>query len=497
MNLIDERWKRLTLQTLRRIFSKPSARHGGIGLEGGLQGAGPARPPRRKSWMMALDRRVLSRLPRGLVVAGALLLAALSVVLRLVQGPEPRVRPEAAEFAPAAAEPFTVTACDTVRRGDTFSSLLLRNRVSVQDIGRILERNRELQFFSPRQLRPGQVLNVTRDEYGRFDRLRIEISPEEIYIFEAKDDSLLAYPEDIDRELRLRKLAGEIHSTFDEAVLAAGGDLKLALRMADLFEYDVDFCTEVQRGDHFNLLVEERFANGRFLGFGEVLYGEYLGSQANSEAVYFKPDAARKGGHYDREGKALKKSFLKSPLNYRRISSTYAAKRFHPILKKWRPHHGVDYAAAAGTPVVAIADGTIEQAGWRGGYGRVIEIQHRGKIETLYGHLSRFANGIRGGSSVRQGQVVGYVGMSGLATGPHLHFEMRQNGDRIDPMTLKNIPAEPIEPGAMDRFHEWTQELADLDSALHPGQVIERFDPRELRQALAVAVTGGEPTALR
>ncbi len=396
-------------------------------------------------------------------------------------------RPEWAEADLAAeTEPVYVAASDTVRRGDTFSAVLMRNRVSVQEIGRILEANRRIQYFSPRNLQPGQVVTVTRDEYGRFQKLRMEVSYDEIYVFESRDDSMLAYPEDIDREIRLRKLGGEVHSTFDEALLGAGGDYRLSLKLADLFAYDVDFYTDVHRGDRFEVLVEERYANGRRVGFGEILYGEYVGKEAAAEAVWFKLDGSRKGAHYDMKGQALRKSFLKSPLNYRRISSTFGS-RFHPILKKWRPHHGVDYAAAAGTPVVAVADGSVHSAGWKGGYGKAITLRHAGKSETIYGHLSKFAKDVHSGARVRQGQVIGYVGQTGLATGPHLHYELIQDGKRIDPLKVKNLPAEPIPPADLARFNAWTRQIRDLDESLATGAVLDRFDPRQLPSALAQA----------
>jgi len=446
--------------------------------------------------MKVLNPRHIARRLQWPALVGVTALLCVSVLLRLAQGP----RTDLSDSTQSAAtleddDGGLYTAQDTVRRGDTFSSVLLRNRISVQDIGRILELNRQLQLFSPRALQPGQALTLVRDEYGRFERLRFEISPEEIYVFENREDSLIAFPEEIARELRLRKLAGEVKSSFDEAVLAAGGDSRLAFRVADLLGYDVDFVSEVHKGDHFDLLVEERFANGRFLGFGRILMSEYEGRVAKAQAYYFQPDANKKGGHYAADGSALKKAFLKSPLNFRRISSVFG-KRFHPILKTWRPHHGVDYAASTGTPVVAVADGYIEDAGWSGGYGRLIKLQHAAKTETRYGHLSRFAQGVTRGARVKQGQVIGYVGMSGLATGPHLHYELIQDGQRIDPLSIKNLPAEPIPSSQMDNFADWKAKLKELDDHLLAGQVIERFDPAELPQALAQLNTL-EQTGLR
>ncbi len=446
--------------------------------------------------MKVLNPRHIARRLQWPALVGMFALLGLSIALRLVQGN----RTDLSDAVQANAvlddeDADHFTAQDTVRRGDTFSSVLLRNRISVQDIGRILELNRKLQLFSPRALQPGQALSLTRDEYGRFDRLRFEFSPEEIYVFENREDSLVAYPEEIAREIRLRKLGGEIKSSFDEAVLAAGGDSRLAFRVADLLGYDVDFVSEVHKGDRFDLLVEERFANGRFLGFGRILMGDYEGRAAKAQAYYFQNDESKKPGYYAADGSALKKAFLKSPLNFRRISSLFG-RRFHPILKTWRPHHGVDYAAATGTPVVAVADGFVEDAGWSAGYGRLIKVQHASKTETRYGHLSRFAQGISKGSRVKQGQVIGYVGMSGLATGPHLHYELIQGGKRIDPLSIKNLPSEPIPSDQMERFAEWKTKLRELDERLLAGQVIERFDPSELPQALAQLNTL-EQTGLR
>jgi len=445
--------------------------------------------------MQVLNPRHVARRLQWPALVAVFALLGLSVVMRLAQGPRPDPELQSAMGPLDEESAGYYSAADTVRRGDTFSSMLLRNRVSVQDIGRILELNRQLQLFSPRALQPGMALSLTRDEYGRFQRLRFEVSPEEIYVFESKGDSLLAFPEEIAREIRLRKLSGEVKSTFDEAVLSAGGDSKLAFRLADLLGYDVDFVSEVHRGDRFALLVEERFANGRFLGFGRILFGDYEGKVAKAQAYYFQPDAQKKGGHYGPDGSALKKAFLKSPLNFRRISSQFG-KRFHPILKTWRPHHGVDYAAAVGTPVVAVADGYVEEAGWSGGYGRKIKLQHASKTETIYAHLSRFAQGINRGARVKQGQVIGYVGMSGLATGAHLHYELHQEGKRIDPLSIKNLPAEPIPAAQLEDFAEWKQKLTELDDRLLAGQVIERFDPAELPQALAQLNTL-EQTGLR
>lgn len=377
------------------------------------------------------------------------------------------------------------TVTDTVRRGDTFSGLLLRNRLGMQDIGRVLESTRRLRLFSPQSLQPGQTLALERDEYGQLRRLTFTLSPEEIYVYEVRGDALVAWQQPVAREVRLRKFEGRIDQTVDDAIREAGGDYRLTLKFADVFAYDVDFLTEVQQGDRFSLLVEERFADGHFLGYGDILYGRYDGQRAAGVAVCYRGAGAGKGGYYDLKGRALKKSFLRAPLNFRRISSYFSKSRFHPIKRIFRPHHGVDYAAATGTPVVAVAEGGVAISGWKGGYGRYVEIRHAGGTTTRYGHLSRIATGLRAGSRVSQGQVIGYVGSTGLATGPHLHYEMVQNGVSINPLTLRNVPAAPIQPADMEQFADWSKSLSELEKVLLAGQVIEEFQPSILQASLA------------
>lgn len=398
----------------------------------------------------------------------------------------PPPEPVVAEVAEApVAEQAILTVHDTVRRGDNLSGLLVRNRLSMQDIARVLDLTRRLQLFSPRSLKPGQELTLSLDDYGRLSRLILHLSPEETYVFEARNDSLIAYLQPVERDIRLRKIEGEIETSFDEAIRKAGGDVRLTLKVADVFAYDVDFLTEVHRGDRFSLLVEERFADSQFIGYGEVLYGRYEGSRAKTGACYFRPDPAKKGGYYDLHGKALKKTFLSSPLNFRRISSLFTTRRYHPILKTYRPHHGVDYAAAAGTPVVAVADGTVSFRGWKGGYGNVLRLKHQGGTETVYGHLHKFAQGIRAGSRVSQGQLIGNVGRTGLATGPHLHFEVVQNGTRVNPLNLKNAPGLPIPADQMGRFQDYATNLGQLEAVMLAGQVVESFESGRLQTTLA------------
>jgi murein DD-endopeptidase MepM/ murein hydrolase activator NlpD len=284
-------------------------------------------------------------------------------------------------------------------------------------------------------------------------------------------------------------LAGTIQSTFEEAVLAAGGNPRLVSNFADILSCDVDFCTEVRKGDHFGVLVEERYVEGKFIGYGNILYGWYKGREASASAVYYA-DAGAHGGFYDMQGKSLRRGFLKSPLNFTRISSFFSQSRFHPILKLYRPHHGVDYAAPEGTPVVAVADGVVDFAGFRGGYGRVIEVKHERNYETRYGHLCRFAPGLHSGMHVKQGERIGFVGHTGLATGNHLHYEVVEAGRSIDPLSIKSLPTDPIQPARIDDFRKLAQEIVSIDDQLADGALIEPDSWKSLFAQNVAAVPG-------
>jgi murein DD-endopeptidase MepM/ murein hydrolase activator NlpD len=392
-------------------------------------------------------------------------------VLRYQAGPQGG--PDSAQAVPPLpAVPTTYTEADTVHRGDTLAGLLLRNRMGLQEIDRVLREIRSHEYFSPRSLLPGQVIDFTRNDAGELVRLTCRVSPEQVYVFEMDSDSLRSYAQEVDCEVRVRKLSGPVQSTFEEAILSAGGDGRLAVKVAEVLSGDIDFFTEVRRGDEFSLLVEERYVEECFVGYGEVLYGWYRGDEATCSAVYYRPTGG-KGGYYDLEGRSLRRAFLKSPLNYRRISSFFSKNRWHPILKKYRPHHGVDYAAPIGTPVVAVADGTVEYAGWKGGYGRYLKIRHSPTHATVYGHLNRFASGLRKGMRVQQGEKIGYVGKTGLATGPHLHFEVIENGRSINPMAMKTAPAEPIPAEQLPEFRRLAQEMVTADTELAAGSVLE------------------------
>ncbi len=393
---------------------------------------------------------------------------------------------EALSSAAAGPVPELSLACvDEVRlkRGQTIEGALLENG---------LDRNRVASLLSGlsnevdvRRLRPDDRFLLFRTRDGGVARLEYQRHPEERVVVEPArlldGSGYDAYRERAPVRLSVRKLAGEVHDNLYLSLTDAGGDPGLVVEFADLFSWDFDFFTDTREGDRFEMLVEEREVDGRRTGFGRILAAGYtpVGSETPLEAYYYSwGDGPDDGGYYQPDGHSVRKFFLKSPLNYRRISSHFSHSRMHPILKKRRPHLGVDYAARAGTPVVALGNGRVTEAGWRGGYGRLVKIKHNATYITQYAHLSGFGKGIRAGVRVRQNQVIGYVGSSGLATGPHLDFRVMENGRWINPLSLKGGESEPLPRERMDGF------IAERDSL---RDRLERLDPRE-----AVLVDGGQ-----
>jgi murein DD-endopeptidase MepM/ murein hydrolase activator NlpD len=241
-------------------------------------------------------------------------------------------------------------------------------------------------------------------------------------------------------ETRTAVVSGRIESSLFGAVAAAGEHDQLALDLADVFAWDVDFNTEIRRGDSFRVAVEKLALPGAPERTGRILAAELVRGERVLQA--FRHEGAEGAGYYDAEGRPLRKAFLRSPLRFTRISSRFSRSRLHPVLSIRRPHLGVDYAAPAGTPVSAAASGTVVLAGWLGDYGRTVRIRHANGYETLYGHLSRLD--VRAGQRVLQGDRVGAVGSSGLATGPHLDYRMTRDGRFVDPLRLDAPPAEPL-----------------------------------------------------
>ncbi|MBD3236914.1 MAG: peptidoglycan DD-metalloendopeptidase family protein [Candidatus Eisenbacteria bacterium] len=241
--------------------------------------------------------------------------------------------------------------------------------------------------------------------------------------------------------------------------------------LAAILAFEIDFLTEPRCGDEICLLVEEKWLHDELLGLGRIRYLSYQGQRASITAAYHQPADGAGAGYFTPDGESVRRAFLRSPLNYRRISSRFTHRRFHPILRTWRPHLGVDYAAPSGTPVVAVGNGVVILAGTNGGFGRQVKLRHGGRYETWYGHLSRFARGIRQGARVQRGEVVGYVGSTGLSTGPHLDFRVKEDGTFIDPLAMHNPREEPLPASELPVFTAALARLRELAARLPAGSL--------------------------
>ncbi len=253
-------------------------------------------------------------------------------------------------------------------------------------------------------------------------------------------------------------LRGEITSTLYESMLEQGETPNLVYRFVDVFAWEIDFVTDTRKADSFYILFEKTFCDSQFVGYQNIIAAYYKGEVGDYVGISYRDPDGRED-YYNLKGESLRKSLLKSPLRFSYISSYFSKRRYHPILKVWRPHHGLDYVAPVGAPVSSIGNGTVTYKGWKGGYGNLVEIRHKNNFKTRYGHLSRFAKGLYKGKRVKMGELIGYVGSTGLSTGPHLHFEMHKNGVPINPLKVKIPRAPSVKKKYMAAFQERSDSL--------------------------------------
>ena len=303
-----------------------------------------------------------------------------------------------------------------------------------------------------RNLRPGQRLEVTLDEEGEPSALAYHRGEGRTLHLERVDGAYQARTEAPAVERRPRFATGTIRDSLFAAASRAGLSDGLVMEMAGIFGWDIDFALDIRAGDEFAVLYEELWRNGEHVGDGAILAAEFTNQGRTVRAVRYT-DADGRDNYYTPEGRSMRKTFMRSPVEFTRISSGFGNRK-HPVLNRMRRHNGVDYAARSGTPIRATGEGRVIFAGRKGGYGHTLVLRHAGRYTTLYAHMSRFARGVHGGARVEQGQTIGYVGQSGLATGPHLHYEFRVNGVHRNPVTVDLPRAEPIDPAHRAAFEE-------------------------------------------
>lgn len=364
----------------------------------------------------------------------------------IATAPAPEPEPPAVE-SPA---PQVRTETVTLRRGDTLVRALGRlgiDRRASTDIADALRAG----GADLRRMRASDELEITWTLEGEPIAVRWEPSPWLGFAAVATDAGWEIRRAETRPDVRIEAVAGEVRRSLFEAVEAMGESPQLVLELVEIFSSDFDFTADTRSGDRFRLLVEKRYAGEQFVDYGQVLVAQYLSDGRILTGVGFEPAGGR-AAYYDLDGRSLKKTFLKSPLEFTRITSGFTYARPHPILGGVRPHLAVDYAAPVGTPVRAVADGTVTAAGWNGGNGIQVQLRHHAGYETVYNHLARLAPGVRAGARVTQRQVIGYVGSTGLSTGPHLDYRVAKNGRFVNPLSEKFIPGQPLDGAEHGRF---------------------------------------------
>lgn len=346
-----------------------------------------------------------------------------------------------------------------LRGTETFYDSLRKHRVPAEAINTIIGYLSELIDF--RRCKPGVQYELELSPAGDVVQCRYYVSPVEVYTLKKEKDNYSIYTEDVEIERHIVKLSGEITSSLFESFGESGEDDRLIMAFAEIFASDIDFNTEPQPGDRFTMIFEKYFKDDQLVGYGHILAARYE-TASDAYQAYYHARPGEKGTYYDAQGKSLGKHFLRSPVPFSRLTSGFSRSRRHPILGINRPHLGIDLAAPTGTPILAAADGVVVSRGRRGGYGKQVVLKHPGGYETYYGHLSRFARGIKPGARVNQGESIGFVGATGLATGPHLDYRIKARGVFRNPFSLRFRPKMVLNGRSLGRFLARKEEMSDI-----------------------------------
>jgi len=345
---------------------------------------------------------------------------------------------------------------ESIRRGDTIAAILARLEVSQEDKNDFLDATRGNKAMG--QLKPGEVIHAETRPDGELLTLRYFYGSGEQFQAEKIDGAFELKEQSGKSNTQIQIGSGIISTSLFAAVDKADLPSSIASQMIDIFSSRIDFHRDIQKGDRFTVVYESSQDEGGKIQAGRILAVEFFNKGKSRRAVYFQPPG-EKGGYYTPEGESLRRPFLMAPLKFSRISSGFTTARYHPILKRWRAHRGVDYAAPTGVPVMATADGTVEYKGWQSGYGNLIVLKHNGQYSSAYGHLSGFDRKLQKGRQVRQGDIIGFVGSTGMATGPHLHYELRVNGVQRDPSRMVMPAAQSISKKHYSVFRKQSKEL--------------------------------------
>lgn len=344
----------------------------------------------------------------------------------------------------------------TVASGDTLSTVFAQVGLDANALHEALNSSKEAKRFG--RLHVGQVLDFKLTTEGRLEKLSSKLDDLESISLSRNDKGFAFKRELVKPDVRTTYAHGVINSSLFLSAKRAGLSHGLTMDLANIFGYDIDFALDIREGDEFELIYEEKVVGDKRVGNGNILSARFTNRGKTYSAVRYT-NKQGVSNYYNADGMSMRKAFIRTPVDFARISSKFSMGRRHPILNKIRAHKGVDYAAPRGTPIKAAGDGRVQLAGRKGGYGNTVIIQHGNSYRTLYAHMQGFAKGIRTGSSVRQGQIIGYIGTTGLSTGPHLHYEFQVNGRHVDPLSQKLPMADPIVRNEKQRFLQLSKPL--------------------------------------
>jgi murein DD-endopeptidase MepM/ murein hydrolase activator NlpD len=361
-----------------------------------------------------------------------------------------RLSPPTATLLEAGDDPFLRE--EPVRRGDTLASLLIRLGVTDRDALHFLRSDRHGRRLA-QQLRPGTAVTARSGAGGELHTLSVPLTGKDAsLVIKRRGKDFVIREQAMELEAQTVVKSTEVISSWIGATQEAGIPEAVASQLIGIFGSEVDFHRDLRNGDRLSLVYETFNHGGQTVRHGRILAAEMRSNQRVLQAFWFQPEQSG-GAYYTADGYSLRKTFLRSPIELSQVNSGFAGERLHPILQTWRAHKGVDYPAPRGTPVLAVADGIVETAEYQNnGYGNLIVIKHHGTYSSAYGHLSHFASGLRKDTPVRQGDTIGYVGQTGLATGPHLHYEFRINDEQVDPLTLALPTSTPLEGSQKGRY---------------------------------------------
>jgi murein DD-endopeptidase MepM/ murein hydrolase activator NlpD len=378
--------------------------------------------------------------------------------------------PASSELPGSQADKTLQTIRGCVSSGQSFYAILSNHGFAPSLLGSLVETFKPV--FDCRKILPGNSYQIVTDSEGNLVSLVFKTSPIDVFRLTRDGETLVPSKDTIILDKRPVVVVGEVVNSLFGALSDAGEKDQLAIIFAEIFAWDIDFRHDLRRGDRFRAIVEKYYQDDAFIRYGNIRAAEYINRGKVHRATYFKDPDGRED-YFSPEGTSLRRSFLRSPLRFNRISSGYSHRRFHPILKRRMPHLGIDFAAPTGTPVRAVGDGVVTRRGWKNGNGNMVNIRHPNGYETMYNHLSRFGKNIAVGGRVKQKDIIGYVGSTGLSTGPHLDYRMKKNGRFINPLKEKFPLGLPVNKTHQSAFLKVSRQMTTLlDGEGSPPQKI-------------------------